>query len=223
MKRVFKYLFLLLLIFPFCVKADEIDLNKLGSFNINYLYGDKKLEGEIKLYKVANVNINREFTFLSDYTLEDSLEPDSASEWNNLALKISNYINSNNIDKLDSCKTNNGVCKFSNLGVGLYLVTSEEVTSDNYIYKASPSLLSIPNYNEFDKVYIYDEDVTLKTEAKAITIDTSDNNTTGGVPKTLDMFDTYLIVFVISIVAVVFIVLYINYLRRKEKRNEKDK
>lgn len=223
MKRILKYLFLLLLIYPISSYAEEININQKGSFKISYLYNDKTLDGDIKLYKIANINSNGVFTYLSDYTLEDSLDVDSTSKWNDLANKISKYIDDNNINNLDSCKPQNGVCEFSNLSTGLYLIISNEVRDSNYIYNSSPTLISLPNYNELDKVYIYDEDILLKTEAKAITIDTKEetNNTTSVVPKTLDMFYTYLIIFVISIVIIVFVVLYINYLRKKEK-NEKN-
>ena len=224
MKRILKYLFLLLLIYPISIYAEEININKLGSFKISYLYNDKTLDGDINIYKIANINSNGDFTYLSDYTIEDSLDVDSTSKWNDLANKISKYIKDNNINNLDSCKTQNGVCEFSNLSTGLYLIIPNEVRDSNYIYNSFPTLISLPNYNELDKVYIYDEDILLKTEAKAITIDTKEetNNTTNVVPKTLDMFYTYLIIFVISIVIIVFVVLYINHLRKKEKKNEKN-
>ena len=101
------------------------------------------------------------------------------------------------------------MCEFSNLSTGLYLIITDEVKDSNYIYNSSPTLISLPNFNELDKIYIYDEDILLKTEAKAITIDTKeeDNKTTSPVPKTLDMFYTYLIIFVISIVIIVFVVI----------------
>ena len=65
MKRILKYLFLLLLIYPISSYAEEININQKGSFKISYLYNDKNLDGDIKLYKIANINMNREFTYLS--------------------------------------------------------------------------------------------------------------------------------------------------------------
>ena len=230
MKRILKYLFLLLLICPIYTYAEEIDINKVGKFNMKYFYGTKGIDGEIKIYKVANINKDAKFTFTSEYSLEDSLEVDTASKWNELAQKISNYIKENNINESKKCTTQEGTCQLSDLGVGLYLVTSSEVTEGNYTYSTSPSLISMPNYNELDKVYVYDQDIILKTEAKNIKNTSNEennnsnnnNNTKNVVPKTIDNIYEYLIIFIVSIVVVVLIILYINKLKKKEKKNEKD-
>ena len=226
MKKILKYLFLLLLICPIYTYAEEIDMNKVGKFNMKYFYGTKGITGEIKIYKVANINADAKYTFTSEYSLEDSLEVDTASKWNELAQKISNYIKENNINELKKCTTQEGVCQLNDLGVGLYLVTSSEVTEGNYTYNTSPTLISMPNYNELDKVYVYDQDIILKTEAKNIknTSNEGNNNnkTTTVVPKTIDNVYEYLIIFIASIVVVILIVFYINKLKKKEKKNEKD-
>lgn len=229
MRKYLKYLFLLLIVLPLNVKAEEIDISKIGSFKFNYFYKEKALDGEIKLYKIATIDTNGKYNYTSDYKLEDSLEIDSISQLNNLALKINNYIDDNNIKELDSCKPQNGQCQISNLNTGLYLVTSSEVTDINYIYKVSPTLIAIPNYNELDKVYIYDEDIILKTEAKAINVDNNTNtasnnnsNSNSKIPKTMDKVYNYLLIFIVSIAIMIVLVFYINNLRKKEKKNEKN-
>lgn len=228
MKRILKNLFLLLIILPIYVndvKAEEIDINRKGNIIINNIYGNKPITGsDIHIYKVANVNNEDKFTYLSDYTLEDSLEVTSSSDWNDLATKIKNNIDINKINYINECKTNDeGKCSLSNLSVGLYLVTASEVTIGDYQYMSNPTLIAIPNHNEMDNSLMYDLDVFLKVESKTTKIDNIDNKETtiNVVPKTMDKVYTYLIIFIVSVMMIVMVSLYIKNLGKKEK-NEKN-
>ena len=212
MKRILKNLFLLLIILPIYVndvKAEEIDINRKGNIIINNIYGNKPITGsDIHIYKVANVNNEDKFTYLSDYTLEDSLEVTSSSDWNDLATKIKNNIDINKINYINECKTNDeGKCSLSNLSVGLYLVTASEVTIGDYQYMSNPTLIAIPNHNEMDNSLMYDLDVFLKVESKTTKIDNIDNKETtiNVVPKTMDKVYTYLIIFIVSVMMIVMV------------------
>lgn len=239
MKKISLFIFLLLLI-PISIKAEEIDINKIGSINIIYKYGTTSItNSDIYIYKVANINTSGKYTYLDSFNLTDDLNNTSASKLNDLAITINNYIKDNNINNTNTCKTNSeGICKIDNLSTGVYLITTEEVTIDNYKYTVSPNLISIPTQNEIDDNYIYDIDAILKTEAKSIKDDTSntsknDTSTTGtsktnasknntAVPLTIDNIYIYATIFIVSIIVVVLIVLYINKLRKKNINNEKN-
>ena len=225
MKKVLIYIFLLLMINPAIITAAEVDIGKNSSISVYYKYDDKNISNsEIKLYKVATIDTSGKYTYLDNYSLEDSLDIDTASRWNDLASKVGNYIENNNIEYLKKCTTdNNGKCNFNDLETGLYLVTSSEVIEDNYIYKSAPTFVSIPTYNELDNNYIYDLDVMLKTEMKAINVDTAtESKIENVVPKTVDNVFIYSLVFGISIVVIVSVVIYIKKLKKKESNNEKN-
>ena len=224
MKRIFRYLFLLLLVFPIYCYAEEIDIGRKGNIYIHYKHGDSSISGsDIHLYRVADVNSGGEFTYLSNYTIDDSLKVETSGQWNDLAKKIYDDILKNNIKSFTKCKINDdGMCELLNLDVGLYLVTSSEVTKENYQYFSSPTLIAIPNYNQIENNYIYDIDTFLKVESKALKIDKGES-TTNVVPKTIDTVYTYFIILIISILVVILVCLYIKNMKVKEKKNEKNK
>ena len=224
MRKIIRYIFVIILLFPVMVFGEEIDVNEKGSINIFYRYGDINIsKSNIYLYKIANVNNRGEFTYTDEYELEDDLEVTTASEWNDKAINIDKYIIDNDINYLDSCVSDdNGECSFDNLEVGLYLIKTSEVIIGDYKYLSSPSLVSVPNYNEIDYVNMYDIDVVLKSEAEYIEKpkDDSENND-NTVPFTMDMIYNYLTVFGISLIAIVLIILYMARKRRSsdEKNN----
>ncbi len=230
MKKI-AWLFVLLLINPVCVYALDFDVNRKGSFKIHYIYGDKNIYGShVSLYKIASLNGDGDFRYLEQYDLTDSLDLDTSSKWNDLAAKIVNYVSDKSIKSDLECDIKEGsLCEFNDLDVGLYLITSTVVKSDDYQYSSSPTLISIPNRNGIDSSLIYDIDAFLKVSAKAINVD---NNTTNdpkpidnkpvNVPKTLDDINVYFGLFIVSIVVMVVMVFYIKKFRKKEKNNEKN-
>ena len=227
MRRYCLVLFILLVMFPISVRALEIDVSKKGNLHLVYQYGDKYISGSvIKIYQVAEVNSGGKYTFLDSYDINDTLVHDSASEWNELAVLIKKYVDDNNINPSVSCTSNdNGVCDFSDVSVGLYLVISEMVEIGNTQYSSSPSLIAVPTLNQVDNKSVYDVSAFLKTEAKSIKVeevkeDTKVVNTT--VPKTVDTIYMYVLIFVVSVVLLGCVVLYINRLRKKESKNEKN-
>ena len=247
MRKKILLLFFLLLV-PLGIKAEGIDISSTGSINITYKYGNNSItDADIYIYKVANVDANGKYTYLDNYNISEGFDNMTASKWNDLAISVSEYIKDNNINYDNTCKTDsNGVCKINNLGVGLYLIVAEEKEIDNYRYTTSPSFVAIPNYNDIDNSYIYDNDVALKTESKLINPesdvtnednkdnkDNKDNNgnnnnsnnsnkNVSNVPMTIDNVYNYVVVFVISLFIIVFICIYIKKVRKKEKNNEKN-
>ena len=222
MKWYIKYLVLVVvLILPVSVFADEVDMDKKGSIKIHYSYSDTTISGGMaRLYKVAVSQQDGKFSYVDDYHLSDSLDVETASEWNDLAVKINDYITTNHVKELYSCEIkDNDDCLFQNLDVGLYLVTVASVVKGEYEYSSSPTLIALPTYNETNQNYMYDIDSFMKVKAKAIHVD----NNTPLVPKTIDEHDTYFITFVVSIVVILLVVLYIYILRKKDEKNGKNK
>ena len=116
-----------------------------------------------------------------------------------------------------------GKYSFNQLTIGLYLVIIDSVEDDNYRYNASPSLISIPNYNMITNQYMYDLSVVMKTEATSIKQpDNPNNDNKTDVPYTYDAITRYVIVFVVALSVLVITVCYINKKRKDVKKNEKD-
>lgn len=209
--KKFVYILLFFLFIPLYVKADTIDLNKQGSLNVVYKYSDVVLSNsKVYIYKIANYDSNLEFKYLDDFKLEDSLNNDSSSEWNELAIKIKKYISDNKINYLKTCTINdNGNCKIDNLDSGLYLVTADNYLDEEYEYSSSPSLIAVPNYNKIDDTYIYKIDMILKTDAKKVKVDTNINNDKKNndkiLPKTVDNIYLYVGMCVISLLIIVLV------------------
>ena len=228
MKKILICIFLLLMINPVIITAAEIDIGKNGTINIYYKYAAKNISNsEIKLYRVCAIDTNGKYTYLDNYSLDDSLDIDTIVEWNDLANKISNYIENNNIEYLKKCITDkNGKCNFSGLETGLYLVTSSEVIEGNHIYRSAPTFIFIPTHNELEDNYIYDLDIILKAEMKTINVDNSFNKGESKiesvVPKTVDNVFIYLMIFGISIIVIISVVLYMKKIKKKEKSDEKN-
>ena len=203
------------LMVPYCVRAQEIDVNKKGSFHIFNRYGERVIPGsKIHIFKIASSNNRGEFSYVDSISMDDSLEMTSASLWNDLALKVSKYVSDYKVDSISECITDsNGSCSFPDLDVGLYLIISSSVVMDDYQYSSNPVLVAVPNYNEIDYDLIYDEDIILKTEAKSIK---KEESSVKNLPKTGDDIFGYIVAFVVSFVAL--IILYLCYFRKKGRK-----
>lgn len=106
---------------------------------------------------------------------------------------------------------------------GLYLVIIDSVEDDNYRYNASPTLISVPNYNMVTSQYMYDLSIVMKTEATSIgQPDNPNNDNKADVPNTYDAIIRYVIVFIVALLVLVITVCYINKIRKDVKKNEKN-
>ena len=89
-------------------------------------YGDPYQEAPVKIYKIASVSSDFQYTLTEDFALTN-LEVNgikSDSEWRVIRSTIENYIASKNITHLSVSDTDStGKATFVNLTPGLYLVT----------------------------------------------------------------------------------------------------
>lgn len=206
------------------VYAINVDTTKKGSLNIKATYSEKVLNNaNIYLYHVADMNENAEFTYTKDFEGNKEIKDYKTSEWNELALSLDKHINEKNLKPIITQITDEtGTTNIENLTSGLYLIKMDPITEENYQYQSSPSLISVPTYNEMTKEYIYDVQVMVKTESKFIgatdpeekpNVPSTDKNTTKA-PNTYDNIMKYIILFTLSIIGIIVIILYRS--RREE-------
>ena len=118
-----------------------------------------------------------------------------------------------NIKYIDDVVTDStGKFTFSNMKTGLYLLKADSKKTKDYEYSSGPVLISLPNYNEIDNVFMYDLSVVMKTEAKSLNV--NPGNTTN-VPNTFDSLYLYILLFGASLI--IFIICYICIKKSKKK------
>ena len=212
-------LFLLLLLLSINnVYAINVDTTKKGKLNIKAAYSEKVLSNvKINLYHVADMNENAEFTYTKDFEGNKEIKEYKTSEWNELALSLDKHINEKKLTPIITKTTDeSGLTNIENLTSGLYLIKMDPITEENYQYQSSPSLISVPTYNEMTKEYIYDVQVMVKTESKFIgttdneekpNVPSTDKDTTKA-PNTYDNIMKYIILFTLSIIGIIVIVFY---------------
>ncbi len=223
----------------FIVNADEINTSQKCNITIHYEYDSNPLNNvNIKIYKIANINSNNEYLYLDTYKeLESDITNMSSSSINEYAIRLENYIKTNNItyDK-NSITSIDGISTFNDLDVGLYLLAFDKKTANNYEYHTSPTLLTIPNYNELNNNYTYDIDMYAKVETTTINTNNDnsnkvennkDNNQTIidkllSSPQTGDKIIIYFILLLLSLLGIISVVLYKKRSRKKETRDEEN-
>ena len=132
--------------------AENVDMSRRGSITATMAFnGEPVPGGTLTLYRVASLHPFEEDMF--HYTAEfaesgvslDVLDFDTAVE-------LATYVYYNQIQGLTQTIGEDGVVKFEDLDVGLYLLIQWDPV-EGY-YELSPFLISIPN-NE-NGVYVYD-------------------------------------------------------------------
>lgn len=145
MKKI-KYLtiLLLLLISPISVKADIVDFNKKGTITIELIEStdnNKVSDAEITIYKLADaidLNNNLSFEFISELN-ECNV---NLMELKEVTTELNDCIKDKTLPSYKGITNNEGIVKFNDLDLGLYLV-KETKTSEKYsIFE--PFLLMIP-------------------------------------------------------------------------------
>ncbi len=187
--------------------AEGIEVDKVCSMSGVFNYGDVNIsDTKIYLYRIADISNIAKYTYVSDFSSFDiDINGLANTEWNNYAKELSKYIDNKNIKYIDEAVTDSaGKFTFSNMKTGLYLLKADSKKTKDYEYSSGPVLLSVPNYNEVDEVFMYDLSVVMKTEAKSLNV--NPGNTTN-VPNTFDPLYIYVSLFVVSLV--ICIVCYI--------------
>lgn len=203
------------------IKAENINSSETGSINGLYVYGDKKIDNvNVHLYKIATIDNQGVYTYedsFKDYT--EDINKISDDKWGEFGADLATYIKNKNIRVTNETRTKNGGSfNFSNLRIGLYLITTDSTTIGDYKYSSSPSLVSVPTLDEINSRYIYDVSMTVKTEAKNIKVLT-DNNLINS-PKTYDRILIYVGLLIVAIIGITALVIYIRKNKDRSEKNE---
>lgn len=100
-----------------------------------------------RIYRVADMNMNGEFTLAGDFrSYPVSLEDMNSSKWRALSQTLDAYVQRDGLQPLKTGITGYyGAVTFSDLSVGLYLITGDSYTVGNTTYTPEPMLVSLPN------------------------------------------------------------------------------
>ena len=132
---------------------------------------------EIKLYKVATINVQGEYTAVEAFASlqEDLSKVDSGTEaedWEKMAAAAKALVTKDTKAE-DTIYLTNGTATATGLETGLYLVDAKEEPSDTYVYSFNPYLISLPNNyyystgnDDWDYSLTGDDAVSLKAEKK---------------------------------------------------------
>lgn len=227
-RKILNFSFLVLLFFIFSIgNVKALDIDRFRQCTLSGIYSYSSLtfgDANVHLYKIADISDESKYIFLDTYSsFDEDIYHYSASKINDYTKRISEYIKNNDIQHNYVTKTkNDGKFQFSGLTTGLYLIIVDSVEDGNYKYTASPMLVCLPNYNQIDKLYMYDVTVFTKTgavmtggEGSFMEPDNSDNNTDGNQCSSI-LCGGYLLLLLLLLVC------YIYYKIRKDvKENEK--
>lgn len=140
----------------------------------------KDLELSINLYQVAGIKESGAYTSTSDFiSMQADLTAVNASttaeQWTTMAETAEGIVASKDLSESKAAAKDSGAesVTVSDLDLGLYLVTVENVVTPNYIYSFNPYLISVPNHYYYtdsnqDDTWVYsltgDNAVGLKPE-----------------------------------------------------------
>ena len=134
------------------VPVGAIDLERKGSITATMTYNDDPVPGgTMTLYRVASLHPSDRdlFQYVQEFkgcgVALDALDFDTAVE-------LATFVYLNELEGLTQKIGKDGVVRFENLEVGLYLLIQWEAAEG--FYELTPYLISVPN-NE-DGVYVYD-------------------------------------------------------------------
>ncbi len=168
----------LFVVFGASVYAADIDLDKTGSISVKFIdgkTGELVPDGILSMYKVADIvrgsdgSLSYAYTdgFASCGLVLGDLTNDKLPE------SLSAYAQQNKLSAAAQSVGENGVCQYSDLGLGLYLIVQTKA-AEGYC-AIDPFLVSVPIADP--EGWDYDIDATPKMEALTAT-STSSTTTT---------------------------------------------
>lgn len=149
--------------------ARVIDTNADVSLKIQYKHKSREISGaSFELYRVADILESGTFTLTGEFEKYPvTVDGLNTSQWYTLAETLAGYVKRDDLEYLDSGKTNSdGILIFpkkqEKLKPGLYLVIGKQRELSNYIYDASPFLISLPDRMDDQNGWKYDVSVSPK-------------------------------------------------------------
>lgn len=168
MKKFIGSLLILIFCFSVNVSAGElIDINKKASITINHSYDNKPLDNvQCNIYKVATLSSTGYYSITDEFKEYpiDFNQISDPTEWYQVADTLESYVSADGILPYKIEKTSEaGSVKFSELGVGLYLVSIDNSVCKDGILKTKPFLVSLPSISP-NNGWLYDVEVNPKCE-----------------------------------------------------------
>lgn len=232
MKRIKYFLIAVIMLLPFLVHAEDLDINKIGSVKINYKYGETLIPGaDASLYKVASINEDYTYTFLEGISTY-SLDNITSSELAEISDKIKGEVKQSEFTSLRNCTTGtDGTCTFDNVPVGIYLIDVNSIKIGKTTYSSLPTLIIVPTTLEDSDTLLYDTEIFIKVEAetepeedKPVTPPDDKKDVTPQprpyTPNTVDNILFYAMLLGISLIIIIIVIMIIN--KRKDDKNEKN-
>lgn len=151
------------LMFSVTVSArDFVETDKACTLDLTYKYEETYFEGvEIKIYKVASFNVVGEYELAGDFVdyAIDVVNVKSQDEWNALSDTLAAYVAADSLVPTKEATTGaDGVASFTDLEVGLYLVSGAVTTYiDDGTIHYDDFLISVPGLDD-EENWIYDID-----------------------------------------------------------------
>jgi len=199
----------LLLLCGVCQRAGAmetgIDTSKTdGTLTVSYIYGtDSDTEkntaifgASFHIYRIAEISSGDVYTLVSGLadsgvTSDQLNQMEHAQEMNDVIEAIESFLEEEQSEQAhrraasfteyqQAATDKNGVAKFENLEVGLYLLTADEWTQDDMTYNSIPSLVSIPTADDSGTEWEYDVAVSAKVEAVSASLDDEEPSTGSG-------------------------------------------
>jgi hypothetical protein len=161
------------------ITAHNVDTSKSAALTLSYENDDNEpIDGaSFSLYHVANID-DGEYQISDDFADANvDLELNSDTDWPGLASTFESYIlvedaDNDAIEPVAEGKTDkDGELTFTDLDVGLYLLTGETLKSGKEEYIPSTSLISLP-YVQSDGSLDYSPAIVPKYEVKALHVPT---------------------------------------------------
>ncbi|RKM56401.1 Cna B-type domain-containing protein [Butyrivibrio sp. X503] len=166
-KSIFSRILIAVMVFMAAVGAysvdaharSAVDLTKTGSLSVTYKFGDDKLFDGVQshIYKIGSVTEIGEFTLDSDYAGLTSISINSIKDqgqWKQVLEAVMPTAVLQHKPAYTSV-SQNGKASFSGIGLGLYLVYTEDLLYDDCRYVFSPFLVTVPQLGDDDE-WIYD-------------------------------------------------------------------
>ncbi len=143
--------------------SPSLDFGQLGSITLT-LYSDENKtalkDGELTLYKVADLNYDDDGNMVYTYTSDFSSSTVSLDDIEDSSLPVYLETIAENLDGSAETVSSYGRVKFEDLSLGLYLIVQTE-NSTGY-YPVDPFMVTIPI--EQDGEWVYDVDASPKVE-----------------------------------------------------------
>lgn len=158
---------------------EQIDTAKQCTLNAYYGYdGAKFALMEIKIYRVADVSADFQYTYASDFAkLQLPLNGiKAAAEWDSLRTSLDSYIAANSIKPTASAKTDAaGKAEFKGLKPGLYFIGMAAYSENGFKYYFYPALTALPSLDEQSGKWQYQAELKIKPEVDAPDDDAHDD------------------------------------------------